>query len=142
MASVSVIHSNTEKPNWLTILVFGLFHVAAVVALFNFSWTRFWVAFTIYWFTISWGIGMGYHRLLTHRGYKAPVWFERLLAVLGSMTLEGGPIFWVATHRVHHQKSDKHGDPHSPRDGAWWAHILWMMVGEPKHSDTAGLSKY
>ena len=34
-----------------------------------------------------------------------------------------GPIFWVATHRIHHQKSDQEGDPHSPRDGAWWAHV-------------------
>jgi fatty-acid desaturase len=140
--NVSVIHTQAEKPNWLSIIVFSLFHIAAIAALFNFTWTRLWVAVGIYWFTISWGIGMGYHRLLTHRGYKCPLWFERMLAVLGSMSLEGGPIFWVATHRIHHQKSDKPGDPHSPRDGAWWAHLIWMMVGEPKHSDTAGLSKY
>jgi fatty-acid desaturase len=33
-------------------------------------------------------------------------------------------LYWVATHRVHHQKSDQAGDPHSPRDGAWWSHVL------------------
>lgn len=141
-SNASIVHTHPEKPNWLTIIVFSLFHVGAVAALFQFSWTNFWVAFAIYWFSISWGIGMGYHRLLTHRGYKAPLWFERFLAVCGALSLEGGPIFWVATHRVHHQKSDKPGDPHSPRDGAWWAHLIWMCVGDAKHSDTEGLSKY
>jgi stearoyl-CoA desaturase (delta-9 desaturase) len=141
-SNVSVVHTHPEKPNWLTIVVFSLFHAGAIAALFQFSWTNFWVAFAVYWFSISWGIGMGYHRLLTHRGYKAPLWFERFLAVCGALSLEGGPIFWVATHRVHHQKSDKPGDPHSPRDGAWWAHLIWMCVGDAKHSDTEGLSKY
>lgn len=147
MGTVSEIQSTSSHPtsgklNWLTASVFALFHIGAVAALFNFTWTRFWVAFAIYWFAISWGIGMGYHRLLTHRGYKSPLWFERFLAICGSLSLEGGPIFWVATHRVHHQKSDQPGDPHSPRDGAWWAHLLWMVTGEAKHSDTKGLAKY
>jgi len=138
----SLVHTNIEKPNWLTIIVFSLFHVGAVAALFQFTWENFWIALATYWVCISWGIGMGYHRLLTHRGFKAPVWFERFLACCGAAGLEGGPIFWVATHRVHHQKSDKPGDPHSPRDGAWWAHLIWMCVGDAKHSDTQGLSKY
>jgi stearoyl-CoA desaturase (delta-9 desaturase) len=142
MATISEIHQRPERPNWLTIVVFSLFHIGAVIALFNFSWTRFWVAFALYWVAISWGIGMGYHRLLTHRGYKAPKWFERFIAICGALSLEGGPIFWVATHRVHHQKSDQPGDPHSPRDGAWWAHLIWMCVGDAKHNDTKGLSKY
>ncbi|GAB4359501.1 MAG: fatty acid desaturase [Bryobacter sp.] len=142
MANVSEIHQHPERPNWLTIIVFSLFHIGAIAALFQFTWTRFFVALGLYWMAISWGIGMGYHRLLTHRGYKAPKWFERFIAICGAMSLEGGPIFWVATHRVHHQKSDQPGDPHSPRDGAWWAHLIWMCVGEPKHNDTQGLSKY
>jgi fatty-acid desaturase len=141
-SKVSIVHDNPNKPNWVTIVAFSLFHVGAVAALFNFTWTNLFAALAVYWLTISWGIGMGYHRLLTHRGYKAPMWFERLVAVLGALCLEGGPIFWVATHRVHHQKSDQAGDPHSPREGAWWAHLIWMCVGDAKHSDTVGLSKY
>ena len=74
----------------------------------------------LYWICIGWGIGMGYHRLHTHRSYKVPKWLDYLFAVCGSMTLQGGPISWVATHRIHHQLSDKEGDPHSPRDGKWW----------------------
>jgi fatty-acid desaturase len=56
---------------------------------------------------------------------------EYFFAVCGALTLEGGPIFWVATHRIHHQKSDKPGDPHSPRDGAWWAHMGWILTANP-----------
>ena len=130
------------KISWVTTLAFFVFHVGAVAALFHFSWKAlFWTAIT-YWISVGWGIGLGYHRLHTHRSYKAPKWLDYLFAVCGTMTLEGGPIFWVATHRVHHQLSDKVGDPHSPHDGAWWAHILWMVLGDPKHDDTQLLSKY
>ena len=45
----------------------------------------------------------------------------------GNMTLEGGPIDWVAHHRQHHQYSDEAGDPHSARDGFFWSHVLWMF---------------
>jgi len=58
------------------------------------------------------------------------------------LTLEGGPIFWVATHRIHHQKSDQPGDPHSPRDGGFWAHCGWILYGEANHNNTKLMSKY
>jgi stearoyl-CoA desaturase (delta-9 desaturase) len=51
--------------------------------------------------------------------YQCPRWLEYFFAVCGTMTLEGGPMFWVGTHRVHHAKSDKDGNPHSPREGTW-----------------------
>jgi stearoyl-CoA desaturase (delta-9 desaturase) len=56
--------------------------------------------------------------------------------------LEGGPIFWTAIHRIHHQRSDLPGDPHSPREGAWWSHVGWILVGETKHNNTLLLGKY
>ena len=86
--------------------------------------------------TIGWGIGMGYHRLLTHRSYEVPKPLEYLLAICGTLTLEGGPIAWVGTHRLHHQHSDKDVDPHSPRDGAWWAHVGWVIRGEGNYNKT------
>ena len=85
---------------------------------------------------------MGYHRLLTHRSYKVPRFVEYTLAVFGTLALEGGPLFWVGTHRIHHQHSDKPGDPHSPRDGGWWAHLLWIIFGEGNHSNTKMMSRY
>jgi fatty-acid desaturase len=85
---------------------------------------------------------MGYHRLLTHRGYKTPKWVEYFLTLCATLTLEGGPIFWVATHRIHHQFADKQGDPHSPIDGTWWAHMGWILTGKSMHHDTRTLAHY
>jgi stearoyl-CoA desaturase (delta-9 desaturase) len=71
-----------------------------------------------------------------------PLALEYFFAVCGALTLEGGPISWVATHRIHHQNSDLPGDPHSPRDGAWWAHCGWILFGESLHNNTRKMSKY
>jgi fatty-acid desaturase len=128
--------------NWPTITVLVLFHIGAIAALFCFSWQNLAIAAFLYWFSTGLGISLGYHRLHTHRSYKTPIFLEYLFAVCGSLTLEGGPIFWVATHRVHHQNSDQKGDPHSPRDGAWWAHVGWLMFGESNHNNTAAMAKY
>jgi len=107
-----------------------------------FSWKALLVSALLYWMTIGWGISLGYHRLHTHRSYQTPLALEYFFALCGAMTLEGGPIFWVATHRIHHQKSDQAGDPHSPRDGAWWAHVGWILFGETNHNNTKMMSKY
>jgi stearoyl-CoA desaturase (delta-9 desaturase) len=128
--------------NWSTTIVFGLFHIGAIAALFLFSWKVFFATVFLYWVATGLGISLGYHRLHTHRSYRLPLWLEYFFAICGTLNLEGGPIFWVATHRVHHQKSDQAGDPHSPRDGAWWSHVLWIVFGESKHSNTQLMSKY
>jgi len=130
------------KISWITAIFMTLFHIGAVVALFFFSWPNFFAALILLWVAGSLGIGMGYHRLLTHRGFKSPIWLEYFLTICGTLALEGGPLFWVATHRVHHQNSDQEGDPHSPREGAWWAHMGWILVGESMHSDTTRLARY
>lgn len=86
------------------------------------------------------GITVGYHRLLTHRSFKTTRGVRAVLAVLGSMAVEGAPIDWVATHRKHHRFSDADGDPHSPHDGhaagrhgalrgLLHAHIGWTFRG-------------
>jgi stearoyl-CoA desaturase (delta-9 desaturase) len=128
--------------NWITCVALFFLHAGAIAALFMFSWRNFWVTAFLYWLTIGLGISMGYHRLHTHRGYKCPLWLEYFFAVCGALTLEGGPIFWVAVHRVHHQKSDHEGDPHSPREGFFWAHMGWIMFGDGNHNNTALMSKY
>ncbi len=134
--------TTARKANWLTGIVLVIFHAGAIAALFMPTWPAVIAAAFLYWATLSLGIGMGYHRLHTHRGYKVPRWLEYTLAVFGTMTLEGGPIFWVATHRIHHQKSDQPGDPHSPRDGAWWSHVGWIILGESNHAATEKMARY
>lgn len=128
--------------NWQIILTMGLLHIGALAALFMFSWKNVAAAAALYWLSAGVGISLGYHRLHTHRSYKVPLFLEYVFAVCGSLTLEGGPISWVATHRIHHQQSDREGDPHSPQDGAWWSHITWLLVGEGHHNNTRLMSKY
>ena len=140
--STAVKFGDRSKVNWTTLLVMVLFHLLAVVALFYTTWQAVVVAVVLHWMCVGWGIALGYHRLHTHRAYKVPKLVEYFFALCGTMTLEGGPIFWVAVHRVHHQKSDQVGDPHTPRDGRWWSHILWMIFGSPLHANTKLMGAY
>jgi len=134
--------SRYSKLSVLTCIVLVWFHIQAIIAFWSFSWTNLFAAATLYWVGVGLGISMGYHRLHTHRGFKSYKLFEYFLAVCGTLTLEGGPIFWVATHRVHHQFSDQPEDPHSPRVSAFWAHMGWIMFGEASHNDTNRMSRY
>ena len=132
----------SEPVNWTTTSFMLALHIGAIAALFFFSWTALVLAIVLWWVSGSLGIGMGYHRLLTHRGYKTPKWMEYFLTFCGTLALEGGPIAWVATHRVHHQNTDKEGDPHSPRDGGLWAHMGWIVTGRAMHSNAKELLPY
>lgn len=87
------------------------------------------------------GITVGYHRLFTHRSFKTGPVIKGILAVLGSMSMQGPVLRWVATHRLHHQHSDDTYDPHSPHahghgfvgmlKGIWHAHIGWFFTPAP-----------
>jgi fatty-acid desaturase len=127
--------------NWVTAGFIAAFHLGAIAALFYFSWSRLAVAAVLWILAINFGIGVGYHRLLTHRGFQTPKWVEYFLTFCATLSLEGGPIFWVAVHRVHHQHSDHNGDPHTPKEGAWWAHIGWMVLGKSMHAKTSQLAR-
>jgi fatty-acid desaturase len=124
---------------WITTFFLVAFHIGAIAALFFFTWKAFFVAIALWWIAGGFGIGMGYHRLLTHRGYKTPKWMEYLLTVCATLTLEGGPIFWVGVHRMHHQNTDKEGDPHSPNDGGFWSHMGWLITGRSLHNNSEDL---
>lgn len=77
------------------------------------------------------GICLGFHRLLTHRAFRAPRWLERTLAVLGCLAWQGSPIQWAAVHRLHHLDADGPSDPHSPRRSLLWSHMLWIFQKRP-----------
>ncbi len=103
-------------------------HVACLAAPFYFSWPAFGVFCLLHWMTGSLGITLSYHRFLSHKSLKLawPAKFGGLLC--GVLAGEGSPLTWAATHRLHHARSDQHGDPHSPLDGPWWSHMWWMLV--------------
>jgi stearoyl-CoA desaturase (delta-9 desaturase) len=115
--------------------------VGVVLAPFTFSWSGLGICLALYLAT-GFGITMGYHRLLTHRGFQTPRFVEHVLTALGTLANQGGPLQWVAVHRMHHQHSDAAGDPHSPRDGIWWAHLLWWMPHSPAQDNPARYERY
>jgi stearoyl-CoA desaturase (delta-9 desaturase) len=127
---------------WVTTIFMVIFHVGFIAALFFFTWTNLIAAIVLYFFAINVGIGMGYHRLLVHRGYQVPKFIEYFMAVCGTLSLEGGPISWVAIHRIHHQHSDKQGDPHTPQEGTFWAHVGWVIFGRALNAETTALAHY
>jgi sn-1 stearoyl-lipid 9-desaturase len=133
---------NAAGLNVITFVAMTAFHIGAVAAFFFFDWGAILATLALWYISGSLGIGMGYHRLLTHRGFKTPKWVEYFLTLCGTLALEGGPIFWVATHRIHHQHSDHEGDPHTPREGTWWSHMGWIMMGKAMHHDTHVLRRY
>ena len=131
-----------EPISWITTFFMVAFHIGAIAALFMFSWRALAAAVLLLWISGSLGIGLAYHRLLTHRGFKTYKWFEYFLTICATLALEGGPFFWVATHRVHHQNTDVEGDPHSPRDGGFWSHMGWIITGRAMHNHSDALLPY
>jgi len=128
--------------NTITLLFMIVFHAGAIAALFFFNWKAIAVAAVLYFVGINLGICLGYHRLLTHRGYKVPRLLKYFLVTCGTLTLEGGPLYWVVNHRVHHQLTDRHGDPHTPREGGWWSHAGWVIYGKGLSAQPELLRKY
>jgi fatty-acid desaturase len=133
---------NWANRNWRMGIFLSCAHLGGVAALFFWSWPAILTAIVLYWITGSLGIGMGYHRLLTHRGYKVPKIVEYFLVTCGTMSLQGGPIEWVTTHRLHHAHTDRAGDPHTPRDGGWWAHVGWILWGTAQDHPEAVITRY
>jgi len=127
--------------NWAPILWWSIIHVGVVLAPFTFTWSGLLVCLLLY-LAGGFGVTMGYHRLLTHRSFQTPRPMEYFLTLLGLLANQGGPLRWVATHRVHHRHSDEEGDPHSPRDGAWWSHMLWWMPYVPALDDDVHYRHY
>jgi stearoyl-CoA desaturase (Delta-9 desaturase) len=84
------------------------------------------------------GVTIGFHRLLTHRAFRARRGLRDALAVAGSLSMQGDVVTWVADHRRHHAFADKEGDPHSPwlfghtplalARGFFHAHVGWLFL--------------
>jgi stearoyl-CoA desaturase (delta-9 desaturase) len=141
MDNVIAINRN-KRVNWLTGILIVVFHGMAIWALFNFSWANLAAFVVTWWIANSLGIGIGFHRLMTHRGFKTPRWVERTLVVFGSLALQGSALAWVTTHRMHHKFTETDKDPHSPRQGGFWSHMGWIFVGTSQWHSKATVQKY
>ena len=142
MQNIAAIEQTEERVNWRDLLIIVSFHILLIPALFWLSWTNLAVMLIGNWVVGSLGVGLGYHRLLTHRSFKAPKWLEYFLTVLGTMSLQNEPYKWVTTHRMHHQFTEMPQDPHSTRPGFWWAHIGWIFFGTAQDHTEANFKKY
>lgn len=142
MQNVIKLQETRTGINWRDLIIIVSFHLLTIPALFMFSWENLAAMLIGNWIVGSLGVGLGYHRLLTHRSFKAPKWLEYLLTIFGSMSLQNEAYKWVATHRIHHQFTETEKDPHSTRPGFWWAHITWIMHGTAQDHSEATFKKY
>lgn len=116
----------------------GTFVAVALLPWYAPSWYHLFFLF-LGWFLTAAGISVGYHRLFTHRSFRASSGVRWALAIFGSLAAQGPISYWVAVHRRHHEQSDTEGDPHSPINGMgrsstlrslWHAHFGWTSSDE------------
>jgi stearoyl-CoA desaturase (Delta-9 desaturase) len=106
----------------------------------GFGWTDMGLLIGMYVFTVL-GITVGFHRLFVHGSFETWSWVKVILAILGSMAVQGSLFHWVGMHRRHHQFSDTVEDPHTPHHhgggvlgllyGIWHSHIGWLLDADP-----------
>ena len=142
MQNVIELKSSNERINWRDLGIIVSFHLLLIPAFFYFSWQNLAIMLIGNWVVGSLGVGLGYHRLLTHRSFKAPKWLEYILTIFASMSLQNEAYKWVATHRIHHAFTETEKDPHSTRPGFWWAHIGWVVLGTAQDHDGATFKKF
>lgn len=119
---------------WDYVIVLSTLHLMCLFALipYLFTWSGLVLAILGHFTFGMLGITVGYHRLLTHRGFTCPKWLEHCFATMGMCNLQDSPARWVAIHRMHHQHSDKQPDPHSPLVNFLWGHVGWVVC---RHRD-------
>lgn len=131
-----------QNLNWRNVLMVTFFHLAAIPIVYTFSWQNLAALLIGNWIVGSLGVGLGWHRLLTHRSFRAPKWLEYTLSILATMSMQDSPEKWIATHRMHHKFVDTDSDPHSARSGFWWPQIGWVVWGKAQDHDEPTLKRY
>ena len=116
-----------QRLGWPAVLWITFVHLGALAAPFCYTWAGLWLTVILSCVTGGLGICIGFHRLLTHASFETYRPIRCFFALCGTLSGEGPPIMWVAAHRKHHRFSDQEHDPHSPKDGRWWSHMLWMF---------------
>jgi len=117
-----------EQINWVNVAILFGTPIAAIIGVFitPLRWETLLFSIIYYFFT-GLGITAGYHRLWSHRAYKATRVVEYFLMFGGTGALEGSIKWWCGDHRVHHRYTDTEKDPYDAREGFWWSHMGWML---------------
>lgn len=122
--------STAPRRDWTNTLFLTASHAMAVAAVvylvFNFSWLT--VGLGVLWFVCcGMSITGGYHRLFSHRAYKAGWLLRAWYLFFGAASVQNSALRWCADHRVHHARTDTDEDPYNIGRGFWWAHVGWVL---------------
>src|SRR5437867_6655508 len=146
---LSTPHKRMPMPQRIVMLISVVGPIAGVIAAIYMLWGGGWdgiawpqaVAMIVMYLIAGYGVTIGFHRLLTHKAFETQGAIRILFAIFGSMRAQGAVIRWCATHRRHHQTSDRNGDPHSPHlhgddmlgflRGMYHAHVGWCFKPDP-----------
>jgi len=116
-----------SRQSQLSFVIYWSVHAGCLAALFlGVGAVEITTCLGLFWLRMF-GITGGYHRYFSHRTYKTGRVFQFVLALLGCMSAQKGPLWWAAGHRRHHKYSDEPGDMHSPRAGIWYSHQAWIF---------------
>ena len=135
---------NVVRIKYLETVGFLVCHLIAALAFLPwfFSWTGVILLFVgNFVFGVN-GINLTYHRLVSHRAFSCPRWFECTLAIIGASCLQYSPAHWAAVHRRHHHHTDDENDPHSPLKSFFWGHMGWLLVKKENLTRRPLLERY
>ncbi|HET8732818.1 MAG TPA: acyl-CoA desaturase [Anaeromyxobacteraceae bacterium] len=119
-----------DRPQWVKSIPFLAVHGVALAAPFLVppTWKLVGLALAVY-AVCMFGITAGFHRYFSHRAFRTGRIFQFVLAVLGTLSVQKGVLWWAGHHRDHHRYSDGDRDVHSPvRRGFWWSHVGWILA--------------
>lgn len=133
--------STSSKPqapiNWTNMILFTATPLAALTLVpwygFTYGYSSYdWIAFVLMMGFCGVSITAGYHRLWSHKTYKAHPLLRFIFALGGACALQNDVFHWASDHRRHHQHVDDNDrDPYSAGRGFWFSHIGWILRRYP-----------
>ncbi|MDC0509492.1 fatty acid desaturase [Gammaproteobacteria bacterium] len=133
---------NEKAPiNWTNMLIFSLTPLLALTLVpvygYLYGYDSFeWIIFTLLFVYSGISITAGYHRLWSHKTYKAHPILRVFLAFGGALALQNDILNWASDHRRHHRHvDDNKKDPYSAGRGFWFSHIGWILRNYESASD-------
>jgi stearoyl-CoA desaturase (delta-9 desaturase) len=129
---------DAQRIDWLRVIPFIGMHIAAGFAVVvGFSWFAFGVAVALYALRMF-AITAFYHRYFSHKSFKTSRPVQFLFALIGTASVQRGPLWWAAHHRSHHRHADTEQDVHSPVTQSFFrSHMGWFLTRSGFRTDTS-----
>jgi len=126
--------------SWPAVSFLTLTPIAAALLLTIYIWNYgvHWFDVTLllsFFFLSNTAISGGYHRYYSHQAYECHWLLQLFYMVFGTTALQYSVIDWSRNHRIHHQYTDTHLDPHNIKQGFLHAHIGWVIHKTPLEHD-------